>query len=71
MAESFRRLHGSPRFLKDFDMFRLIETYLGIVDEHEVTIPNGYRDWLPTIATIEEPIRSGIVRTPSEATASV
>src|ERR1700686_1551148 len=23
MAESFRRLHGAARFLKDFDMFRL------------------------------------------------
>jgi thiamine kinase-like enzyme len=59
MASSFRRLHGSPRFLKDFDMFRLIEYYLGIVDEHEVTIPNGYRDWLPTIATIERAVRAG------------
>src|ERR1700674_844102 len=25
MAASFRRLHHSPRFLKDFNMFRLIE----------------------------------------------
>src|ERR1700687_5688839 len=24
MAESFKRLHAAPRFLKDFDMFRLI-----------------------------------------------
>jgi thiamine kinase-like enzyme len=53
MASSFRRLHGSPRFLEDFDMFRLIEYYLGIVDEQIITIPAGYRDWLPTIATIE------------------
>src|SRR5438445_10336476 len=27
MAESFKRLHSSPRFLKDFDMFSLIEYY--------------------------------------------
>jgi thiamine kinase-like enzyme len=59
MASSFRRLHGSPRFLKDFDMFRLIEYYLGIADQHEVTIPDGYRDWLPVIAGIERAVRAG------------
>jgi thiamine kinase-like enzyme len=53
MASSFRRLHGAPRFLKDFDMFRLIEYYLEIVDQHEVAIPGGYRDWLPVVAEIE------------------
>ena len=56
VASSFRRLHASPRFLKDFDMFRLIEYYLGIVDEHQVTIPDGYRDRLPDIATIEHAV---------------
>jgi len=25
MAQSFHRLHAAPRFLKDFNMFRLIE----------------------------------------------
>jgi thiamine kinase-like enzyme len=59
MAESFRRLHGSPRFLKDFNMFRLIEDYLRIVNEHGVTIPPGYRDRLPAIASIEEAVGSG------------
>src|SRR5437870_13691713 len=47
MAESFERLHAAPRFLKDFDMFRLIETYLRIVDQHEMTIPSDYRARLP------------------------
>jgi thiamine kinase-like enzyme len=59
MASSFRRLHGSPRFLKDFDMFRLIENYLEIVDEHEVTIPDGYRDRLPVVAGIERAVSVG------------
>lgn len=57
MAESFHRLHSAPRFLHDFDMFRLIEHYLRIVDEHGVTIPAGYRDWLPTVAEIERAVR--------------
>jgi thiamine kinase-like enzyme len=56
MASSFRRLHDSPPFFKDFNMFRLIEYYLGIVDEHQVTIPDGYRDRLPDIATIEHAV---------------
>ncbi len=59
MAESFRRLHSAPRFLKDFDMFRLIEYYLGIVDEHAVTIPAGYRDRLPEVARIERAVIEG------------
>jgi thiamine kinase-like enzyme len=58
MASSFRRLHASPRFLKDFNMFRLIEYYLGIVDTHKVTIPAGYRDRLPAIAAIEHAINA-------------
>jgi thiamine kinase-like enzyme len=56
MAQSFHRLHAAPRFLQDFNMFRLIEHYLGIVDEHEVTIPEGYRDWLATVAEIEQAV---------------
>ena len=59
MASSFLRLHGSPRFLKDFDMFRLIENYLEIVDEHAVTIPEGYRDRLPVVAKIERAVTVG------------
>jgi thiamine kinase-like enzyme len=56
MATSFRRLHSSPRFMQDFNMFRLIEQYLRIVDEHRVTIPDGYRDWLPGVGRIEKAV---------------
>jgi thiamine kinase-like enzyme len=59
MAESFRRLHGAPRFLKDFNMFRLIESYLAIVDQHEVTIPSDYREHLPYVAEIERAVAVG------------
>jgi thiamine kinase-like enzyme len=59
MAASFRKLHRAPRFLKDFNMFRLIEEYLRIVDEHGVTIPAGYRERLPAIAHIEEVVERG------------
>ncbi|HVS04545.1 MAG TPA: phosphotransferase [Candidatus Dormibacteraeota bacterium] len=59
MAESFKRLHSAPRFLKDFDMFRLIEDYLRIVEEHEVRIPSDYRERLPLLAEIERAARVG------------
>ena len=57
MAQSFHRLHAAPRFLQDFDMFRLIEYYLRIVEEHGVTIPADYGDWLPTVGDIERAVR--------------
>lgn len=56
MAASFRRLHAAPRFMQDFNMFRLIENYLEIVDEHGVTIPADYRDRLPLVADIEHSV---------------
>ncbi len=56
MASSFKTLHSAPRFLHDFNMFRLIEYYLRIVDEHGVMIPRGYRDKLPVVAEIERAV---------------
>jgi thiamine kinase-like enzyme len=44
-------------------MFRLIEYYLRIVDEHRVTIPDRYRDWLPAVARIEAAV--GVAALPS------
>jgi thiamine kinase-like enzyme len=56
MASSFKTLHSAPRFLQDFNMFRLIENYLRIVDEHGVMIPRGYRDKLPVVTEIERAV---------------
>jgi thiamine kinase-like enzyme len=53
MAESIKRLHTAPRFLHDFDMFRLVEFYLRVCGEHEVRVPEGFRDRLPAVAAIE------------------
>jgi thiamine kinase-like enzyme len=53
MAESLRRLHAGPRFRDDFDMFRLAEFYLGVVDQRSIRVPNGYRDELPKVTLIE------------------
>jgi thiamine kinase-like enzyme len=56
MAQSFHRLHAAPRFLHEFNMFRLIEYYLRIVEEHAVTIPDDYREWLRTVNAIERAV---------------
>jgi len=53
IAEALRRLHAGPRFSDAFDMFRLSEFYLGVVEERSIRIPDGYREELPKVALIE------------------
>jgi thiamine kinase-like enzyme len=53
MAQSIRRLHAGPRFLTDFNMFRLTEYYLSLCEEREIDIPNGYLQRMPTVRLIE------------------
>lgn len=53
IARSLSKLHAGPRFLHDFNMFRLTEFYLRVVDEHSVRIPDRFRDYLPRVARIE------------------
>jgi thiamine kinase-like enzyme len=48
-----RRLHAGPRFRDDFDMFRLSERYLALVDERDIDIPAGYREHLHLLPRIE------------------
>jgi thiamine kinase-like enzyme len=53
IAASLRQLHAGPRFRDEFDMFRLTEFYMRVVDERSIRIPDGYRDALPKVALIE------------------
>ena len=53
IAEALRRLHAANRFRDDFNMFRLTEHYLRVVDERSIRCPDGYRDALPDVARIE------------------
>lgn len=53
VAETLRRLHVGPRFRDDFDMFRLAERYLRVVDERRIAIPSGYRERMDRIPRIE------------------
>lgn len=54
IAQSLKMLHSGPRFFTDFNMFRLTEFYLKIAAEHEVKIPTGYHERIPTIKRIEQ-----------------
>ena len=53
MALILKQLHAGPRFLHDFNMFRLTERYLQIVLQQDIRIPDGYRGYLPKVAQIE------------------
>jgi len=62
MAESMRRLHTAPTFREDFDMFRLVEFYLGVCEQHEVRVPDGFRDRRPQVDEIERAFAARPVR---------
>jgi thiamine kinase-like enzyme len=54
MAQSLKQLHAGPRFLHDFNMFRLTEYYLRVAREHDVKIPGGYPEYMPRVNEIEK-----------------
>src|SRR5207249_6047213 len=56
IAEVLRRLHAGPRFRDDFDMVRLSNRYLRLVDERSMPIPTGYREHLPQAPRIAPPL---------------
>ena len=53
MAQSLKRLHAGPRFLHDFNMFRLTEYYLQIAQAHGANIPDGFVAYMPRVRDIE------------------
>jgi thiamine kinase-like enzyme len=53
IAATLRQLHAGPRFRDDFDMFRVSERYLALVDERSIPIPAGYREHLDLLPRIE------------------
>lgn len=54
MAKVIKKLHGGPRFLTDFNMFRLTEYYLQLCAERDIRIPDGYHERMSTVARIEK-----------------
>jgi thiamine kinase-like enzyme len=54
MAQAIKRLHAGPRFLTDFNMFRLTEYYLKICSDRSIRIPDGYSERMSTVERIEK-----------------
>ena len=54
MAQAIKKLNAGPRFLSDFNMFRLTEYYLSICSERDIRTPEGYRERMTTVAQIEK-----------------
>ena len=54
MAEAIKKLHEGPRFLLDFNMFRLAEYYLSLCHDRDIKIPDGYLDRVSAIKNIEK-----------------
>ena len=63
MAQAIRKLNQGPRFLQDFNMFRLTEYYLSLCNERAIQIPDGYSERMPTIARIEKAMLSNPLST--------
>ncbi len=53
IAGVLRQLHAGPRFRDEFDMFRVAERYMALVNERSIEIPVGYREHLALIPRIE------------------
>ena len=54
MAQAIKQLHAGPRFLTEFNMFRLTEYYLKLCDERAIPIPDGYLERMPIVKQIEK-----------------
>jgi thiamine kinase-like enzyme len=53
-----RLLHSGPRFVNDFDMFRVQRDYLEIVRSNGFRLPAGYLDYLPQVERIAAVLRT-------------
>ena len=56
LAQSVRKLHSGPRFLENFNMFRLAEFYLGVVDEQKLCIPHDFRNRMTVLRRMESAV---------------
>ncbi len=54
MAQAIKRLHTAPRFLLDFNMFRLTDYYLSLCRDRSIRVPDGYLDRMPTVTRTEK-----------------
>jgi thiamine kinase-like enzyme len=53
VAEVCRRLHRGPRFVSEFDMFEVQQTYLTTVQNSGFRLPGRYLDLMPQVEQIQ------------------
>lgn len=53
IAESIKQLHSGPRFLSDFNMFRLTEYYIDICHKQDIRIPDSFIERMNSVTQIE------------------
>jgi thiamine kinase-like enzyme len=54
VAMACRKLHGARRFRDDFNMFRIQQRYLRLVQERDFRLPESYLEYEPQVRRIEE-----------------
>jgi thiamine kinase-like enzyme len=54
MAQAIKQLNEGPRFLLDFNMFRLTEYYLSLCRDRDIKIPDGYNERMETVNRIKQ-----------------
>jgi thiamine kinase-like enzyme len=54
VAAACRRLHGARRFRDDFNMFRIQQRYLRLVQERGFRLPDRYTEFEPQVRRIEQ-----------------
>ena len=54
VAAAIRNLHGCRRFRDDFNMFRVQERYIRIVQERGLRLPERYLEFVPQVQAIEQ-----------------
>lgn len=57
IAQSCRVLHSAPAFVRDFNMFEIQKTYLGIVQERGFRLPSDYLDFADRVLQIQKAMK--------------
>jgi len=61
LALVLQQLHGGSRFLKDFNVFRLVEFYLSILEKKKWRIPDDYRNRMTVLGWMESAISKPVL----------
>ena len=57
IAQSCRVLHSAPAFVRDFNMFEIQRTYLGIVQKRGFQLPSDYLDFADRVLQIQRAMK--------------